>query len=179
LARNIHNRRAELFQLVQAGRIELALGEYAAARAHVVEAPRLIPAAHDLLGTGHVHSALGDISRQQGQWLAARGYYAKAAASYGKIYNKRRLLPIELSQVEMTDRLGDHLAARHAAYGLLRRAQSTGTSEQVAQVTLLLAQTWLATSRPDSVRHYATVSLAAACPTHLRLQARDAALVLA
>jgi hypothetical protein len=79
----------------------------------------------------------------------------------------------------MTDRLGDHLAARHAAYGLLRCAQSTGTSEQVAQATLLLAQTWLATSRPDSARHYATLSLAAAHPTHLRLQARDAALVLA
>ncbi|MGI4820578.1 MAG: hypothetical protein ACRYFV_05130 [Janthinobacterium lividum] len=178
MARNIHNRRAELFQLVQAGRIELASGKYAAARAHVVEAQRLIPAAHDLLGTGHVHSALGDISRQQSQWLAARCYYAKAAASYGKVYNKRGLLPIELSQVEMTDRLGDHLAARHAAYGLLRCAQSTGTSEQVAQATLLLAQTWLAASRPDSGRHYATLSLAAARPTHLCLQASDAAPVL-
>jgi hypothetical protein len=53
LARNIHNRRAELFQLVQAGRIELASGEYTA-RAHVVEAQCFIPVAHDLLGTGYV-----------------------------------------------------------------------------------------------------------------------------
>jgi signal transduction histidine kinase len=179
LARAIHNPRAELFQLVQAGRIELALGEYAAARAHVVEARRLIPAAHDPLGTGYVHSALGDISRQQGQWLAARRYYAQAAASYGQVYNVRGLLPIQLSQAEMTDRLGDHLAARRTANKLLQRAKSTGTPEQVAQATLLLAQTWLATSRLDSARHYATLSLATARPAHLRLAARDAALVLA
>jgi signal transduction histidine kinase len=179
VARAIHSPRAELFQLVQAGRIELALGEYAAARAHVMEARRLIPAAHDPLGTGYVHSALGDISRQQGQWLAARRYYAQAAVSYGQVHNARGLLPIELSQAEMTDRLGNHVAARHTAYRLLRRARATGTPEQVAQTTLLLAQTWLATARPDSARQYAALSLAAARPTHLRLEARDAALVLA
>ena len=179
LARTIRNARAELFQLVQAGRIELALGEYAAARAHVAEARRLVPMAHDPLGTGYVYSALGDLSRQQGQWLAARRSYAQAAASYGLVYNDRGLLPIELSQAEMTDCLGDHLAARRTAYGLLRRAQVTGTPEQAAQATLLLAQTWLATARPDSARRYAALSLAAAHPAHLRLEARDAALVLA
>jgi hypothetical protein len=61
---------------------------------------------------------------------------------------------------------------------LLRRAQSAGIPKQVAQATLL-AQTWLVTSHPDSACRYATLSLAAARPTHLRLQARDAALVLA
>ena len=60
LARTIHNARAELFQLVQAGRIELALGEYTAANAHVFEASRLVPAAHDPLGTGYVQFALGE-----------------------------------------------------------------------------------------------------------------------
>jgi signal transduction histidine kinase len=179
LARAIHNPRAELFQLVQAGRIELALGEYAAARAHVLEARRLIAVAHDPLGTGYVYSALGDISRQQGQWRTARRHYAEAAASYGKVYNKRGLLPIELSQAEMTNRLGDHLIARQAGYGLLRRAQATGTPEQTAQAALLLAQTWLATARPDSACRYAALSLSAARPAHLRLQARDAALALA
>lgn len=71
LVRTIRNPRAELFQLVLVGRIELALGEYAAARAHVLAAQRLVPAAHDFLGTGYVQSALGDISRRRGQWLAA------------------------------------------------------------------------------------------------------------
>ena len=56
---------------------------------------------------------------------------------------------------------------------------TTGTPEQVAQATLLLAQTWLATARPDSAHHYATLSLATAQPSTLRLEARDAALVLA
>ncbi|RZL07872.1 MAG: tetratricopeptide repeat protein, partial [Hymenobacter sp.] len=179
LARTIHNARAELFQLVQAGRIELALGEYTAANAHVIEASRLVPAAHDPLGTGYVQFALGDLSRQRGQWRAARHHYAQAAASYGLVYNARGLLPVELSQAEMTDRLGDHLAARQAAYGLLRRARATGTPEQVAQATLLLSQTWLATANPDSARHYATLSLRTAQPSTLRLEARDAALVLA
>lgn len=179
LARTIGNARAELFQLVQAGIIELALGEYAAARAHVVEASRLIAAAHDPLGTGYVYSALGDISRQQGQWLSARRYYAQAAASYGVVYNARGLLPIELSQAEMTDRLGDHLAARRTASGLLRRVRAAGNPAQAARATLLVARTWLATARPDSARRYATLSLAAARPTHLLPEARDAALVLA
>lgn len=179
LARTIGNARAELFQLVQAGVIELALGEYTAARAHVVEASRLIPAAHDPLGTGYVYSALGDISRQQGQWRLARRYYAQAAASHGVVYNARGLLPIELSQAEMTDRLGDHLAARRTAYALLRRVRAAGNPEQAARATLLLARTWLATARPDSARRYAALSLAAARPTNLLPEARDAALVLA
>jgi signal transduction histidine kinase len=179
LARTLPNHRAEMFQLIQAGRIELALGESAAALAHVLEAQRLSPAVHDPLGTGYVYFALGDISRRQGQWLAARTYYAQAAASYGLVYNARGLLPVELYQAEMTDRLGNHLAARRAAYDLLSRAQATGTPEQLAQTTLLLAQTWLATARPDSARRYATRSLATALQSHLRPVARDAALVLA
>jgi signal transduction histidine kinase len=179
LARTLPNHRAELFQLIQAGRIEVALGEYKAALAHVLEAQRLAPAAHDPLGTGYVYFALGDISRQQGWWQAARTYYAQAAANYSKVYNARGLLPVELSQAEMTDRLGDHLAARRAARGLLRRAQATGTPEQLAQTTLLLAQTWLATARPDSAHRYAARSLATARLAHLRPVARDAALVLA
>lgn len=179
VARTLSNPRAAMFQLIQAGRIELSLGESLAALTHVREAQRLAPAVHDPLGTGYVYFALGDICRQQGQWRAARDYYAQTAANYSKVYNARGLLPIELSQAEMTDRLGDHLAARRAAYGLLHRAQATGTPEQLAQTTLLLAQTWLATARPDSARRYAARSLATARPAHLRPVARDAALVLA
>ncbi|MDJ0366164.1 histidine kinase [Hymenobacter sp. H14-R3] len=180
LAHTIHNARAELFQLVQVGRIELALGDYAAAYTHVIEASRLIAAAHDPLGTGYVYFGLGDISREQGQWLAARRYYVRAETNWRLVYNAHGLLPIELSKAEMTDRLGDHLAARGAAYGLLRRAQATGgTPEQVTRATLLLAQTWLATARPDSARYYAARSLAASLPAHLRPAIRDAAQVLA
>jgi len=179
LARAIHNARATLFQLVQAGRIEVALGDYATASSHLAEARGLIAAAHDPLGTGYVYFGLGDISRDRGQWLAARRNYTQAAASWRLVYKPIGLLPVELSEAEMTDRLGDHLAARRTAYGLLRRAQATGAPEQVARATLLLAQTWLATTRPDSARHYAARSLAAARPAHLRLGTRDAALVLA
>ena len=179
LARTLPNPRALVFQLIQAGRIELFLGERAAALAHVREAQRLAPAAHDPLGSGYVDYALGDISRAQGQWLTARTYYAKAAANFGKVYNARGLLPVELNQAEMTNRLGNYLVARRAAYGLLRRAQASGTPEQRAQTALLLAQTWLATARPDSARRYAARSLATARPAHLRPVARDAALVLA
>jgi len=179
LARTLPNPRAKMFQLIQAGRIELSLGESVAALAHVREAQRLAPVVHDPLGSGYVCYALGDISREQEQWLAARTYYAQAAASYSKVYNAHGLLPVELNQAEMTDRLGDHLAARRAAAALLRRAQATGTPEQLAQTTLLLAQTWLATARPDSARYYATRSLATARSAHLRPVARDAALVLA
>lgn len=41
-----------MFQLIQAGRIELSLGEYEAALVHVLAAQRLAPTAHDPLGTG-------------------------------------------------------------------------------------------------------------------------------
>ncbi len=179
VARALRDARTELFQLVQAARIELALGEYDAARTHVEAARRLIPAAHDPLGTGYVYQALGDISRRQGQWLAARNYYGQTAANYGKVYNARGLLPVELAQADMTNRLGDHVAARRAARSLLRRAQATGTPEQVAQAALLLAQTWLATARPDSAQRAAARSLITARAAHLRLIVRDAALVLA
>lgn len=179
LARRIHNPRAELFQLLQAALIELALNEYTAARAHVVEAQRLVPAAHDLLGTGFVYSALGDLSRQQGQWEVARGYYLQAAANYRLVWNSRGMIPIELSIAEMTERLGQEADARRAASQLLRRARTTGTPEQRALAALLLARTWLATGRPDSARRYAAQSLATARPSALRPTARDAALVLA
>lgn len=179
LARTMRNPRVLLFQLVQAGRIEIALGDYATATTYLTEARRLVPAAHDPLGTGYVHFGLGDISRAQGHWEAARRSYAETAASYAKVFTGKAMLPIELNQAEMTDRLGDHLAARRAAYALLRRAQAAQAPEQLAQTTLLLAQTWLATARPDSARRYAARSLAAARPAHLRLLARDAALALA
>jgi signal transduction histidine kinase len=179
VAHAIRNPRAELFQLVQAGRIELALGDYVTAYTHVAQARRLLPVAHDLLGTGYVYATLGDISREQGQWQAAQRYYTQAAATYQLVYNERGLLPIELSQAEMTDHLGNHLAARRAAHGLLRRAQAAASPEQQARATLLLAQTWLAAAHPDSARYYAERSLAAARPAHLRPGIRDAALVLA
>jgi signal transduction histidine kinase len=178
LAHAIGNARAELMQLVQAGRIELALGEYDTARAYVAQARRLVPAAHDPLGTGYIYQALGDISRQQGQWAAAHRYYTQARATYQLVYNERGLLPIEVSIAEMADRLGKHLAARGTSAGLLRRARTTGTPEQVAQAALLLARTWLP-AQPDSAHRYATLSLAAARPHHLRPEARDAAQVLA
>lgn len=179
LARTMHSPRVILFQLVQAARIELSLGDYATATTYLTEARRLIPAAHDFLGTGYVHFGLGDVSRAQGHWLAARRYYAEAAASYAHVLNARAMLPAELSQAEMTDRLGDHLAARRAAGDLLRRIRGTKSPEQLAQTTLLLAQTWIATARPDSARRYAARSLATARSAHLRALARDAALALA
>jgi signal transduction histidine kinase len=179
LARAMRSPRPELFQLVQAARIELALSNYAAAATYLADARRLIPAAHDPLGTGYVHVGLGDISRAQGQWLAARRYYAEAATSYARVFNAKAMLPVELNQAEMTYRLGDYPAARAAARALLRRARAAKSPEQLAQTALLLAQTWLATAHPDSARRYATLSLATARPAHLRLAARDAALVLA
>ncbi|TDN36255.1 tetratricopeptide repeat protein [Hymenobacter sp. UV11] len=178
LAHAIANPRAELIQLVQAGRIELALDEVAAARTYIEQARRLVPAAHDPLGTGFVYYGLGDISRRQGQWAAARRYYIQARAMYGQVYNERGLLPVEIAIAEMTDRLGEHAAAQRTTAGLLRRARATGTPEQVAQAALLLARTWLP-ARPDSARRYASLSLAAARPHHLRLEAHDAAQVLA
>jgi signal transduction histidine kinase len=179
LARTLPKPRALLFQLVQAARIEIALGDYATATTYLTEARRLLPAAHDFLGSGYVYIGLGDISRAQGRWLAARRAYAAAAASYAHVLTAPAMLPVELSQAEMTNRLGDHLAARRAATGLLRRLRGSQAPEQLAQTTLLLAQTWLATARPDSALRYAALSLAAARPDHLRAQARDAALALA
>lgn len=178
LARTMRSPRVLLFQLVLAARIELALGEAAAARAYVAEARPLATAAHDLISVGYLYSVLADLSRQQRRWRQARGYYQQAAASYAVVYNAEGLLPVQLNVAEMAERLGDYPAARTAATGLLRRAQATGTPEQVAQAALLLARAWLP-ARPDSAHRYATLSLAAARPRHLRPLARDAAQVLA
>ncbi|WP_210519308.1 tetratricopeptide repeat-containing sensor histidine kinase [Hymenobacter terricola] len=178
LAHAIHNSRAELLQLVQAGRIELGLGEYATARAYIEEARRLLPAARDTGCTGFVYLGFGDISRQQGQWQAARRAYTRTLGAYRVVYNERGLLPVELNIAEMTERLGDYPAARRVSQGLLYRARATGTPEQVAQAALLLARTWLPT-RADSARRYAALSLATAAPLRLRPTARDAAQALA
>jgi signal transduction histidine kinase len=178
LARTMHNPRVLLFQLVLAARIELALGEAAAARAYVAEAQPLATAAHDLISVGYLATVLADLSRQQQRWALARRYYQQAEASYAVVYNAQGLLPAQLSVAEMTERLGEYPAARTAATGLLRRAQATGTAEQVAQAALLLARAWLPT-RPDSARRYAALSLATARPRHLRPTAHEAAQVLA
>jgi signal transduction histidine kinase len=178
LARTMHNPRVLLFQLVLAARIELALGEDAAARAYVAEAQPLATAAHDLISVGYLASVLADLSRQRRQWALARRYYQQAETSYAVVYNAQGLLPTQLNVAEMTERLGEYPAARVAAAGLLRRAQATGTAEQVAQAALLLARAWLLT-RPDSARVYAVLSLTTARPHHLRPTAHDAAQVLA
>jgi len=178
LARALHNPRAELMQLVQAERIELALGEVAATRAYVAQARRLMGAAHDPLGTGYVYQTLGDLSRQQQQWQAARRSYTQACTMYGQVYNERGLLPIKISIAYMTYRLGEHAAAHRAAARLLRRARTTGTPEELTQAALLQARTWLP-AHADSARHYAPLSLGAARHHHLHLQAHEAAELLA
>ncbi|MGI4864745.1 MAG: histidine kinase [Janthinobacterium lividum] len=178
LARTLRNARATLFQLIQAARIEVRLGEVAAARAYVAEAQALVPAAHDPLGTGAVYLLLGDLSREQRQWRAARRYYQQVRTTYAGVYKAQGLLPYEILIAEMTYRLGELPAARQAATGLLRRARATGTPEQVAQAALLLARTWQP-AQPDSARRYAALSLATARPHHLRPEARDAAQLLA
>ncbi|RZK54375.1 MAG: hypothetical protein EOO59_11500, partial [Hymenobacter sp.] len=96
LAHALANPRAELMQLVQAGRIELALGEVAIARTYVAQAQHLVPAAHDPLGTGYTYQALGDISRQQGLWAVAYRYYTQAYATYALVLNERGRLPMEI-----------------------------------------------------------------------------------
>ena len=178
LAHTMHNSKVEVLQLVQAGRIELGLGEYATARAYVEQARRLLPAARDTGCTGFVYLGFGDISRQQGQWLAARRAYTRTLGAYQTIYKEPGLLPVQLDIAEMTERLGDYSAARRVGQVLLRRARTVGSPEQVAKAALLLARTWLPT-RPDSARRYAALSLATAQPHSLRPIARDAALILA
>jgi signal transduction histidine kinase len=178
LARTIHNRKAEVLQLVQAGRIELGLGEYELATSYIEEARRLLPAARDTACTGFVFQGLGDIRRQQQQWAAAQRAYTRTLGAYRVIYNERGLLPVQLYIAEMTERLGHYPAARLAGQELLRRARTIGNPEQLAQASLLLARSWLPT-RPDSARRYAALSLATAAPRHLLPLARDAAQALA
>ncbi|MDO7845915.1 histidine kinase [Hymenobacter sp. M29] len=178
LARTMGNPRVLLFQLVLAARIELALGEYATARAYVDEARPLAPAAHDLVSTGYLHQVAGDLSRQQQQWRAARDHYGQALAGYAVVFNKPGLLDMQLSMAEMTEFLGEYLAVRQAGQALLRQAHAAGRPEQEARAALLLARAWLP-ARADSACAYAARALAVARPSHLRPQARDAAQVLA
>ncbi|MDO7851982.1 ATP-binding protein [Hymenobacter convexus] len=178
LARAMGNARVLLFQLVMAARIELALGEYASARAYMNEARPLAGPAHDLLSTAYLSQVAGDLSRQQGQWRAARAHYSQALASYAVVLNKPGLVEMQLRIGEMDERLGNYSAARRAGRAGLRQSRAAARPEQVAQAALLLARAWLPT-HPDSARHYAEQALATARPHHLRVQARDAAQLLA
>ncbi|RZK62427.1 MAG: hypothetical protein EOO59_02555, partial [Hymenobacter sp.] len=85
----------------------MGLGEVAAARAYVAEAQTLVPAAHDPLATGAVHLLLGDLSRQQRQWAAARCSYAQVCTTYAGGYNAQGLLPYEVLMAKMTCCLGE------------------------------------------------------------------------
>ncbi|WP_342296408.1 histidine kinase [Hymenobacter segetis] len=178
LARAMGSPRVLLFQLVMAARIELALDEYATARAYMNEARPLAGPAHDLMSTGYLSQVAGDLSRQQQQWRAARDHYAQALASYAVVTNKPGLIDMQLSMAEMAERLADYPVARRAGRELLRQAHAAGRPEHEARAALLLARAWLP-ARPDSAVYYATRALATARPRHLRPQARDAAQVLA
>jgi signal transduction histidine kinase len=178
LARALHRPQVEALQLVQASRVELGLGELTLARQYVEEARNLLPAVQDSVCTAVVYQGLGDIDRRQGRWQAAHRAYTRTLRAYRTIYTERGLLPVELLLAEMRAQLTDEATVRPTAWQLLARARRLQMPEQTAGAALLLARSWQ-TTRPDSARTYAALSLSAAAGHRLLPLAHDAAQLLA
>lgn len=179
IARSIHNRKAELFQLIEAGIISTMLGEYPAAHERFEQALVLAQTLKDYVGMGHAYNGLGDLNRQQARWNQAGHYYAQAAESYSYVCNDTGLLSIELSVSDMADRQGSHAITKVVARRLLQRARAAQMPGMAARAQLLIARAYLATNWPDSAIYYGAQSLAALQRSGVKSDARDAALVLA
>ena len=179
LARAIHNRKAEAFQLVQSGLIKTALGEWEAARIEFDQALRISLSINDYIGLGRAYGGLGDMNRQQAHWNLASQYYTEAAASYQHVYNSTGLLAVQLDIAEMEDRQGNHGAARRVAVRVLRLTQQAGMDKSAIRARLLLARIYLAAGQPDSARLYSQRSLAATLRNGLRPETLEAVRLLA
>ena len=179
LARAISNRRAEAFHLVQSGLIKTALGEWEAARLELDQALRISQSLKDYIGMGHAYGGLGDLNRQQARWNLAGQYYTEAAASYQHVYNNTGLLAVQLDIAEMTDRQGNHEAARRAAVRLLRLARQAEMNRTIIRAQLLLGRICLAANQADSALLYGQQSLAATRRHGLRPETLEAAHLLA
>jgi signal transduction histidine kinase len=174
-----HNRKGEVFQLVQLGVTNTALGEYITAQKHLRQALYLAQSLHEIIGLGHTYNALGDLNRAQSRWTLAGYYYAKAAASYHQVYNAIGMLPTELNLVEMMERQGNHTQALAITTSLLQRTHVVRSPGQIARAQLLLARVYFSLAQYDSARYYAATSLAINSRRGRKQEAHDATEVLA
>ena len=164
---------------IQVASIYSRLGEYALARDFLLRAVRT--------GTRYdypdrlnlAYGELGELSRRQRQYAAARRYYAQSRAVSQGLHELPEVLRMDLNLAEMSEQLGQPAAARRAAYGILRQAEASHRLALLPRILALLARTSLAAGRPDSAVWYGRRALRQSQLIRAQDGLRDASAVLA
>ena len=164
---------------IQVGSTYAQVGEYAQARRYLLEA--LQTSRHhdypDRLNL--VLGALGDVSRQQRQWVAAYRYYREGIAVSRRINDMPTLLATQLDMARLRESQGRYALAETLAQLVLARAQAANLPLLVPQAQALLARVALRTRHPDQAIASATQSLQASQRIGLLAGVREASAVLA
>jgi signal transduction histidine kinase len=149
-----YQRRFHTSLTIQVAAIYSRLGEYALARSYLLRAMKVSRHFDYPDRLNLIYGELGELSRRQQQWPAARRYYAESRAVSQQLGEQPEVLRMDLNLAEMSEQLGHLTAARQAAYGILRRAEASHRLALLPRVLALLARTSLATGRADSAVWY-------------------------
>ncbi len=178
LANTGNTRRFRTSAQIQLGKLYAQVGDYTAAHAYLVAAQRT--AEHydypDRLNLAL--GELGEVSRQQQQWAAARRYYTQSIAISRRIGDQFSELDMQFNLARLAEAQGQYATARAAAEQVLARAVAAQQVLLVPLAQALLARLLLRQGQAAQAIAYATRSQQASQQLRLPTGVREASAVL-
>ena len=141
---------------IHAASIYTRLGEYATANMHLREALAVARRHEYPDRINLIMGELGELARRQGQWATARRYYNLSIAVSRQIVitDQATVRTVRYHLADVTERLGDHAAARALARAALHEAAAAHDVLRVPLLLALLGRAWLPL-QPDTALAYA------------------------
>ncbi|MGI4865968.1 MAG: tetratricopeptide repeat protein [Janthinobacterium lividum] len=178
LANTGNSRRFRTSAQIQLGKLYAQVGDYTAAHTYLVAAQR---AAEHYDYPDRLNLALGElgeVSRQQRQWVAARKYYTQSIAISRRIGEQSSELAMQLNLVRLAEAQGQYATARTAAEQVLARMEAAHQVLLVPLAQALLARLLLRQGQAAQAITYAIRSQQASQLLRLPTGVREASAVL-
>ncbi|WP_175470837.1 tetratricopeptide repeat-containing sensor histidine kinase [Hymenobacter psychrophilus] len=174
-----NERRFHTTLTIQTASIYTRLGEYTNARTLLLAALR-VSRIHDYPDRINlIFNELGELSRHQGKWAAARRYYQQSLIVSHQINDLPDVLATELNLAEVEQHQGHYGRALRLGYGVLHRAQLASLVSLIPRAQVVLAQASLRNGWPDSAIWYARQGWEGSQRMRFQAGIRDASQVLA
>ncbi len=174
-----NERRFHTTLTIQAGSIYSRMGEFAKARTLLLAA-LAISREHDYPDRMNlILHELGELSRHQARWPAARRYYEASLGVSRRLNDLPDMLATELKLAEVEQQQGHPDRALALGYGVLRQARLASLVSLIPRAQVVLAQTFLRSNQPDSAIGYARRGWEGSRQMRFQEGIRDASQVLA
>ncbi|GAA3941510.1 hypothetical protein GCM10022406_26760 [Hymenobacter algoricola] len=164
---------------IQAASIYTRMGEFGKAR-ELLRAALAVAREFDYPDRLNlILNELGELSRRQRQWAAARRYFEGSLVISRRLNDLPDILATELNLAEVNEQQGNYEAALRLGYGVLHQAQTASLLPLIPRAQVVLARASLGRGRPDSAIWYGQRGWQASRLMRFQEGLRDASQVLA